>query len=64
MASVDSSAPEMTSSDNSPTTIRRTLGNHHMGPGSDSGSGHKSSDSSSSGFKGVVKIRDSDRRVD
>lgn len=53
MASIDSSAPETTSSDNSPTVVRRTV---WMRPGSDSGSSGESSDSfasSSSGDKGV-----------
>ncbi|XP_036359239.1 zinc finger SWIM domain-containing protein 8 isoform X2 [Octopus sinensis] len=44
MASIDSSAPETTSSDNSPTLIRRSW-SKHQGPGSDSGSSGKSSDS-------------------
>jgi len=68
MASVDSSAPETTSSDNSPTLVRRNAatGHHglvHHGPGSDSGSSHKSSDSvGSSGcdFQGVSKAGDND----
>jgi hypothetical protein len=62
MASIDSSAPETTSSDNSPTLVRRnnfsSVGGgtsapvHHAGPGSDSGSSHSDSvDSSSSGCK-------------
>ncbi|XP_054722766.1 zinc finger SWIM domain-containing protein 8-like [Uloborus diversus] len=46
MASIDSSAPETTSSDNSPTVVRRS---HWLkggsGPGSDSGSSGESSDS-------------------
>lgn len=52
MASIDSSAPETTSSDNSPTMVRRTW--KHQGPGSDCGSSGDSSDSigsSSSGDK-------------
>ncbi|CAH1795555.1 unnamed protein product [Owenia fusiformis] len=44
MASIDSSAPETTSSDNSPTLVRRNWAKH-QGPGSDSGSSGKSSDS-------------------
>ncbi|KAG1663561.1 Zinc finger SWIM domain-containing protein 8 [Nymphon striatum] len=54
MASIDSSAPETTSSDNSPTMIRRWT--KPVGPGSDSGSSGKSSDSigSSSSGTGVV----------
>ncbi|GAB6028261.1 hypothetical protein CHUAL_002442 [Chamberlinius hualienensis] len=54
MASIDSSAPETTSSDNSPTLVRRSGWNKPVGPGSDSGSSGKSSDSfgsSSSGDK-------------
>ncbi|CAL1538876.1 unnamed protein product [Lymnaea stagnalis] len=53
MASIDSSAPETTSSDNSPTLIRRNFGKH-QGPGSDSGSSGESDSlgSSSSGDKG------------
>jgi len=61
MASVDSSAPETTSSDNSPTLVRRNFtggsggaaaAGHHGGPGSDSGSSQSDSvDSSSSGCK-------------
>jgi len=61
MASVDSSAPETTSSDNSPTLIRRNFtggsagaagAGHHGGPGSDSGSSQSDSvESSSSGCK-------------
>ena len=53
MAAIDSSAPETTSSDNSPTLVRRNW-SKHQGPGSDSGSSGKSSDSfgsSSSGDK-------------
>ncbi|KAI1293768.1 Zinc finger SWIM domain-containing protein 8 [Halotydeus destructor] len=57
MASIDSSAPETTSSDNSPTVVRRSYmkGN---GPGSDSGSSAESSDSfvSSSSTSKVVKV--------
>lgn len=52
MASVDSSAPETTSSDNSPTVVRRTLwlrGPGVTGPPSDSGSSGESSDSFNSG---------------
>ena len=48
MASVDSSAPETTSSDNSPTLERRQFLRLHGGPGSDSGSSNNSSDSVSS----------------
>ena len=50
MASIDSSAPETTSSDNSPTLIRRSWGaaKHHAGPGSDSGSSGSDSIGSSS----------------
>ena len=53
MASIDSSAPETTSSDNSPTLGRRVppggWGRYHgHGPGSDSGSSGNSSDSISS----------------
>ena len=65
MASVDSSAPETTSSDNSPTLVRRnftggsggaTAAGHHGGPGSDSGSSHSDSvESSSSGCKPVMQ---------
>ena len=61
MASVDSSAPETTSSDNSPTLVRRNFAGssggaaaagHHGGPGSDSGSSQSDSvESSSSGCK-------------
>ena len=64
MASIDSSAPETTSSDNSPTLVRRNWAKH-QGPGSDSGSSGKSSDSlgsSSSGDKGAMaKYRDNER---
>ena len=69
MASIDSSAPETTSSDNSPTLIRRGW-SKHQGPGSDSGSSGKSSDSlgsSSSEDKAAVgcnKVRDNERQVD
>ena len=55
MASIDSSAPETTSSDNSPTLGRRVppggWGRYH-GPGSDSGSSGNSSDSISSNSSG------------
>ncbi|KAK7003387.1 zinc finger SWIM domain-containing protein 8-like isoform X2 [Biomphalaria glabrata] len=53
MASIDSSAPETTSSDNSPTLVRRNF-SKHQGPGSDSGSSGESDSlgSSSSGDKG------------
>ena len=44
MAAIDSSAPETTSSDNSPTMTRRSW-SRHQGPGSDSGSSGNSSDS-------------------
>ena len=67
MASVDSSAPETTSSDNSPTLVRRNFPGssggasavgHHGGPGSDSGSSHSDSvESSSSGCKQVQQLR-------
>ncbi|XP_025100498.1 zinc finger SWIM domain-containing protein 8-like isoform X2 [Pomacea canaliculata] len=52
MASIDSSAPETTSSDNSPTLVRRNFAKH-QGPGSDSGSSGESDSlgSSSSGDK-------------
>ena len=72
MASIDSSAPETTSSDNSPTLVRRSWSlnggaTKHQGPGSDSGSSGKSSDSlgsSSSGEKNAAaKARDTDRSV-
>jgi len=65
MASVDSSAPETTSSDNSPTLVRRNFTSvsgsvattgHHGGPGSDSGSSHSDSvESSSSGCKHMAQ---------
>lgn len=45
MASIDSSAPETTSSDNSPTVVRRSTWLKQCGPGSDSGSSGESSDS-------------------
>lgn len=45
MASIDSSAPETTSSDNSPTVVRRSTWVKSGGPGSDSGSSGESSDS-------------------
>jgi hypothetical protein len=57
MASIDSSAPETTSSDNSPTLVRRSWGpgKHHAGPGSDSGSsGSDSIGSSSSADKAAA----------
>lgn len=63
MASIDSSAPETTSSDNSPTLIRRNFGKH-QGPGSDSGSSGESDSlgSSSSGDKGGRALpRDNER---
>nr|KAG5692676.1 hypothetical protein BaRGS_028476 [Batillaria attramentaria] len=52
MAAIDSSAPETTSSDNSPTLVRRNF-SKHQGPGSDSGSSGESDSlgSSSSGDK-------------
>ena len=70
MASIDSSAPETTSSDNSPTMERRNLFHRH-GPGSDSGSSGKSSDSLGSSMSGAgggggvldkmaAKLRDDD----
>lgn len=50
MAAVDSSAPETTSSDNSPTVVRRPFAKHNMGgAGSDSESSGRSSDSVGSG---------------
>ena len=68
MAAIDSSAPETTSSDNSPTLVRRNTnwGLKHQGPGSDSGSSAKSSDSlGSSGSSvekaGAAKLRDNER---
>ena len=73
MAAIDSSAPETTSSDNSPTLVRRYMGGKRQGPGSDSGSsGGNSSDSmGSGGDKGAgaaaasaaatVKARDNER---
>ena len=67
MASIDSSAPETTSSDNSPTVVRRSMWIRPGGPGSDSGSSGESSDSfssSSSGDKGVRnKLRDVDNPI-
>ena len=62
MASIDSSAPETTSSDNSPTLVRRPFPKH-QGPGSDCGSSGDSDSlgSSSSGEKtNRVKIRDNE----
>ncbi|WAQ97485.1 ZSWM8-like protein [Mya arenaria] len=60
-AAIDSSAPETTSSDNSPTLVRRVWGKH-QGPGSDSGSSGDSDSlgSSSSGDKAELrtKLRD------
>ncbi|RWS16893.1 zinc finger SWIM domain-containing protein 8-like protein, partial [Dinothrombium tinctorium] len=50
MASIDSSAPETTSSDNSPTVVRRYI--RQGGPGSDSGSSGESSDSFASSSSG------------
>ena len=62
---MDSSAPETTSSDNSPTLVRRNFtsssggaaaAGHHGGPGSDSGSSQSDSvESSSSGCKHMVQ---------
>lgn len=63
MAAIDSSAPETTSSDNSPTLVRRNWGKH-QGPGSDCGSSGDSDSigSSSSGDKDVRgKLRDNER---
>ncbi|XP_077534484.1 zinc finger SWIM domain-containing dorado isoform X3 [Haemaphysalis longicornis] len=64
MASIDSSAPETTSSDNSPTVVRRGGWGRPCGPGSDSGSSGESSDSvvsSSSGDRATgAKVRHSD----
>lgn len=62
MAAIDSSAPETTSSDNSPTLVRRVW-SKHQGPGSDSGSSGDSDSlgSSSSGDKAELlrsKLRD------
>ncbi|KAL3877929.1 hypothetical protein ACJMK2_035570 [Sinanodonta woodiana] len=62
MAAIDSSAPETTSSDNSPTLVRR-IWSKHQGPGSDSGSSGDSDSlgSSSSGDKDLrSKIRDNE----
>jgi hypothetical protein len=50
MASIDSSAPETTSSDNSPTLVRRPFPKH-QGPGSDCGS---SGDSDSLGSSSLL----------
>ncbi|CAN7993338.1 unnamed protein product [Ixodes hexagonus] len=65
MASIDSSAPETTSSDNSPTVVRRSGWGRPCGPGSDSGSSGESSDSvvsSSSGDRATgAKARHTDR---
>lgn len=67
MASIDSSAPETTSSDNSPTVVRRSGWGRPCGPGSDSGSSGESSDSvvsSSSGDRATgAKARHTDRWV-
>ncbi|KAF0307970.1 Zinc finger SWIM domain-containing protein 8 [Amphibalanus amphitrite] len=57
MASIDSSAPETTSSDNSPTLVRRAWAKP-SGPGSDSGSSGKSSDSVGSSSSGGAGDRD------
>ena len=65
MASIDSSAPETTSSDNSPTLVRRVW-SKPQGPGSDCGSSADSDSlgSSSSGEKdGRGKLRDNDRYI-
>lgn len=76
MASVDSSAPETTSSDNSPTLSRRTIKqpsgsphhhHHHLNPclDSDSGSSHESLDFNNSDLQaGSAPSRDADRLVD
>lgn len=61
MASIDSSAPETTSSDNSPTLIRRSGWNKPGGPGSDSGSSGKSSDSFGSSSSGDKANRNKSR---
>lgn len=63
MAAIDSSAPETTSSDNSPTLVRRSWGKHH-GPGSDSGSSGDSDSlgSSSSGDKAELRSKLRDER--
>lgn len=63
MASIDSSAPETTSSDNSPTLVRRPFPKH-QGPGSDCGSSGDSDSlgSSSSGEKSNrMKNRENER---
>jgi len=62
-AAIDSSAPETTSSDNSPTLVRRAWGKHH-GPGSDSGSSNDSDSlgSSSSGDKAELRTKLRDER--
>ncbi|RWS28198.1 zinc finger SWIM domain-containing protein 8-like protein [Leptotrombidium deliense] len=57
MASIDSSAPETTSSDNSPTVVRRYI--RPGGPGSDSGSSGESSDSFASSSSGDKIIKNS-----
>ena len=57
MASIDSSAPETTSSDNSPTVVRRSMWIRPGGPGSDSGSSGESSDSFSSSSSGDKALR-------
>ncbi|XP_054168196.1 zinc finger SWIM domain-containing protein 8-like [Oppia nitens] len=57
MASIDSSAPETTSSDNSPTVVRRSMWVRPGGPGSDSGSSGESSDSFSSSSSGDKAVR-------
>lgn len=52
ISGIDSSAPETTSSDNSPTMIRRYPRLKQVGPGSDTGSsGDSSTDSRGSSFK-------------
>ena len=64
MASIDSSAPETTSSDNSPTVVRRSMWIRPGGPGSDSGSSGESSDSFSSSSSGDKGIRNKARDVE
>ncbi|XP_053208052.1 zinc finger SWIM domain-containing protein 8 homolog [Panonychus citri] len=54
MASIDSSAPETTSSDNSPTVVRRSL---WVRSGSDSGSSGESSDSFASSSSGDKNLK-------
>ena len=62
MAAIDSSAPETTSSDNSPTMVRRTW--KHQGPGSDCGSTADSSDSIGSSSSGDKDARAHLRNID